>query len=158
MRKPNWLLALLLGTAACAGAPTADPRPGAPGAAQSEVAVDPSVLRATVWGREEAFAQTLADRDLEAFADFVSEDAVFFGLETQHGRDEVVAEWKVFFEGPVAPFAWRPDRVEVLGSGDLALSTGPILDPAGGVVGRFVSIWRLEGNQWRVVFDRGEDA
>jgi hypothetical protein len=48
--------------------------------------------------------------------------------------------------------------VEVLASGDLALSTGPVV-VKGKVVGRFNSIWRLEApNTWHIVFDKGESV
>lgn len=44
----------------------------------------------------------------------------------------------------------------MLESGSLALSTGPVYDAAGRVIGRFDSIWRLEqSGDWRVVFDKG---
>jgi ketosteroid isomerase-like protein len=68
----------------------------------------------------------------------------------------VVEAWAPFFAGPDAPFAWRPEVVEVLESGTLALTSGPVLDPAGRQTGTFNSIWRREPNgQWRVVFDKG---
>ena len=118
---------------------------------------DLSALAAEVEAREVAFARTMADRDLEAFATFVSPEAVFFnGNEPIRGRDAVVAAWAGFFQGPEAPFAWRPDQVVVLTSGALAFSTGPVLSPSGEVVGRFNSVWRREADGvWRVVIDRG---
>jgi len=61
-----------------------------------------------------------------------------------------------FFAGPDAPFSWRPELVEVLDSGTLALTSGPVRDPTGRRTGTFNSIWRREPNdQWRVVFDKG---
>jgi ketosteroid isomerase-like protein len=55
-----------------------------------------------------------------------------------------------------APFSWRPETVEVLESGTLALSSGPVFDAAGQPIGAFNSIWRLEADgRWRVVFDKG---
>ncbi|HPA52918.1 MAG TPA: DUF4440 domain-containing protein, partial [Thermoanaerobaculia bacterium] len=55
-----------------------------------------------------------------------------------------------------APFSWEPALVEVLDSGTLALSTGPVRDPAGKETGTFTSIWRREGpGTWRIVFDKG---
>lgn len=54
------------------------------------------------------------------------------------------------------PVPWAPDQVEVLASGTLALSTGPVHDTSGKVIGRFNSVWRLESDGlWRVVFDKG---
>ena len=110
-----------------------------------------------VFAAERAFAKTMADRDLEAFGRHLSDEAIFFGSKDVHrGRSEVIAAWSAFFEGEQAPFSWEPDRVEVLSSGDLALSTGLVRDPAGKVVARFNSVWRREApGSWRVVFDKG---
>ena len=67
--------------------------------------------------------------------------------------------WKRFYEGPAAPFSWEPEQVEVLASGTLALSTGPVHDPSGKLIGRFSSIWRLEApGRWRIIFDKGNDV
>jgi hypothetical protein len=57
---------------------------------------------------------------------------------------------------PAAPFSWEPEQVEVLPSGTLAPSTGPVRDPAGKLTGTFTSIWRREGpGRWRILFDMG---
>lgn len=108
---------------------------------------------------EVAFAATMARRDFDGFARYLSSDAVFFnGAKTLHGSAAVAAAWKPLFSDPKAPFSWSPDHVEVLASGDLALSTGPVI-VKDKVVGRFNSIWRLEApNTWRIVFDKGESA
>lgn len=110
-----------------------------------------------VEAREIGFAKTMADRDFDAFVSFISPEAVFFsGNDALHGRDAIGQAWAAFFEGPVAPFSWHPDVVEVLESGRLALSSGPVRSPSGEVVGRFNSIWRKDPDgQWRVVFDKG---
>jgi ketosteroid isomerase-like protein len=110
-----------------------------------------------VRGAELAFAKTMADRDFDAFVRFLSRDAIFFSQAgVEHGVAEIAASWQPLFKDKVAPFSWTPDAVEVLGSGDLALSTGVVL-VGGKVVGRFNSVWRLEsGHAWRVVFDKGE--
>ncbi len=58
--------------------------------------------------------------------------------------------------GQTAPFSWQPEVVEVLASGTLALSSGPVWDPTAKRIGTFNSVWRREpGGQWRVVFDKG---
>jgi ketosteroid isomerase-like protein len=110
-----------------------------------------------VEAREIAFAKTMADRDLDAFLAFVAPEAVFFeGNEPLRGRETIARAWAPFFEGAAAPFSWHPDLVEVLDSGQLALTSGPVRDPAGAVVGRFNSIWRREADgRWLVVFDKG---
>ncbi|HEU4726027.1 MAG TPA: nuclear transport factor 2 family protein [Candidatus Eisenbacteria bacterium] len=106
---------------------------------------------------ETAFAKTMADRDLKAFATFVSEETIFFGGKGPlRGRAKVVEVWTRFYEGPAAPFSWKPETVEVLDSGTLALSSGPVFDPDGKLINTFSSIWRLEKDgKWRVIFDKG---
>jgi ketosteroid isomerase-like protein len=112
---------------------------------------------AEVEAREIAFAKTMADRDLDAFLTFISPEAVFFnGNEPLRGHDAIAQAWAPFFEGPVAPFTWHPDVVEMLESGRLALSSGPVLRASGEEAGRFNSIWRKDADgEWRVVFDKG---
>ncbi len=135
-----WLLALLLG------------------APMTSLAADTAEsAKEQVFAAEQAFARSMAERDRVAFAAHVSDEAVFFtAAEPYRGKAQVLAGWARFFEGPAAPFSWAPDRVEVLASGDLALSTGRVRDPAGKIIGRFNSIWRQEApGRWRVVFDKG---
>jgi ketosteroid isomerase-like protein len=132
--------------------------PVAPGdLTAQDVGGAPAALAAEVEAREIAFAKTMADRDFAAFVRFVSGDAVFFaGDAPLRGKEAVAQGWEGFFNGPDAPFSWHPDLVEVLESGDLALSSGPVLDAAGDVVGRFNSIWRKDRDgRWLVVFDKG---
>ncbi|MFH1765887.1 MAG: nuclear transport factor 2 family protein [Gemmatimonadota bacterium] len=106
---------------------------------------------------EVAFAQTMADRNLDAFGSFVSEEAIFFGAGgALRGREAVVEGWRALFEGSQPPFSWEPETVEVLESRTLAHSSGPVKDPQGNIVATFNSIWRLEADgKWRVVFDKG---
>jgi len=116
--------------------------------------------RRQVMETERAFARTMADRNLAAFGTFVSEDAVFFsGPVPLHGKSAVVDWWARFYKNPVAPFSWEPEQVEVLPSGDLALSTGPVHDAKGKLIAHFTSIWRLEApGRWRIVFDKGAEV
>ena len=109
---------------------------------------------------ERAFAKTMADRDLAAFASFVSSEAVFMSGHTPlRGKSAVVKRWKALYEKPTAPFSWEPEQVQVLDSGGLALSTGPVRDPNGKPVGTFTSIWRREaGGKWQIIFDSGCEA
>jgi ketosteroid isomerase-like protein len=116
--------------------------------------VDPVAVQ--VESREIAFAKAMTDRDFDAFLTFVSPEAVFFnGNEALVGRDVIAQAWAPFFEGPAAPFSWHPDVVQVLESGLLALTSGPVRGTTGEVVGRFNSVWRKDPDgQWRVVFDK----
>jgi ketosteroid isomerase-like protein len=113
-------------------------------------------LAAQVRNAENAFAKTMADRDLKAFESFVADDAFFFGQKGLRGKKAVVEAWKGFYEGREAPFSWRAETVEVLDTGQLAYSSGPVFDPQGKRTATFNSVWRREPDgRWKVVFDKG---
>ncbi|HEX9727966.1 MAG TPA: nuclear transport factor 2 family protein [Gemmatimonadales bacterium] len=117
-----------------------------------------SALQREVAASERAFARSMTDRDHGAFMTHVAEDAVFFGGPgvVLTGRQAVADGWRRFFDGAQAPFSWEPKEVEVLASGTLALSSGPVYGPDGSNIGTFNSVWRLESDgKWRVVFDKG---
>lgn len=136
-----WPLVLLAGLALGPGQALAQDSPAA----------------ATVRAAEQAFADSMKARDFQAFAAHVAEDAVFFnGDQPLRGKAAVLAAWKGFFEGAAAPFSWKPRLVEVLPSGSLAYSSGPVAGPDGQVRQHYASTWRLDDDgRWRVVLDRG---
>lgn len=140
-----FLFCLPLVVASCAHAQEAKPLPSA---------------TEQVRQAELAFAASMAERDFGKFRALLSDEAVFFGSKrVMRGKAEVAEVWKRFFEGPKAPFSWAPDSVEVLASGTLAHSSGPVYDPDGKLISRFNSIWRLEApGVWRIVFDKGDTA
>jgi len=141
-----WMLLLaVLVTAGCAGMAQKIPR------AQAQREVEAT---------ERAFAKTMADRDHAAFAGFLGEDAIFFGgKEPLRGKAQVAAGWKKYFEQSAAPFSWEPAQVEVLDSGLLALSTGPVRGADGKIIATFNSIWqRQPSGVWRIVFDKGSEV
>ena len=141
------LLPLLL--AACGTGPTTSPAPSG----------DRATWAKQVTEAELAFAKTMADRDHAAFTRFLSADAGFFsGPQPLRGRAAVAAYWKRFYDGKQAPFSWKPAHVEVLPDG-LAMSTGPVFDPAGKPVATFTSVWRQESpGVWRMPSARISDA
>jgi ketosteroid isomerase-like protein len=116
-----------------------------------------ATLKRQVFVAESSFAASMAERSLAAFASYVSPEAIFFGDTTvMRGKEEVLARWRGFFTEPGAPFSWKPDVIEVLSSGNLALSSGPVFDPKGQKVGSFSSIWRRERDgKWKIIFDKG---
>lgn len=117
-----------------------------------------SVAKLQVENTERAFARAFAERDLKAFGQFLARDAVFLsGGNRLHGKQEILDVWAPLVRSEAAPFSWAPDSIEMLASGELALSTGLVRDPAGAVTGRFVSIWRREASgNWKIIADRGE--
>jgi len=142
----------LAGLAVVAGCATSP----APVAAPQNVAA----LKEQVFATERAFARTMADRDFAAFNSFLSEEAVFFSGPTPlRGKAAVAANWKRFYAEKEAPFRWEPAGVEVLDSGTLGLSFGPVFDPAGKQIATFMSVWRQEApGTWRIVLDKGNAA
>jgi ketosteroid isomerase-like protein len=148
----------------CAASPHTHAKAPNSAAQDQAAALNPDAAKAAnaaavkqVIATEQAFAKTMADRDFKSFVTFLSPDATFFsGKAVMHGPAEVAVQWRPYYDGRKAPFSWAPDHVEVLASGKLALSTGPVYED-GKVVSRFNSIWRLEAdNNWRIVFDKGE--
>lgn len=116
--------------------------------------VDPA---AQVRAAETAFAKSMADRDHAAFTALLADDTVFWGGKgALRGKAAVAADWKRFFDGPAAPFSWAPSEVEVLTSGDLGFTSGPVLDPKGNRIGTFNSVWKRQPDgAWKIVFDKG---
>ena len=110
---------------------------------------------------ERAFAKSMADRDFDAFSQFIGKDAVFYSGPQQilRGKDEVTSAWKSLFESEEAPFSWKPETVIALPSGDLALSTGPVMAPDGQISVYYTSTWRKdEAGEWKIIFDKGQEV
>ncbi len=116
--------------------------------------------------RETAFSQSAEQRDAEQFSSFIDADARFVSNSVNRGIEQIVAAWQVFFAADGPAIRWRPQFVEVLEDGRLALTRGPYrltsVDDDGNPVehwGTFNSVWRLhDDGEWRVVFDAGSPA
>ena len=117
-------------------------------------------LQRQVADTERAFAATLHARDLPAFGGFIADEAIFFaGAQSVRGQAAIVEAWRACFEGERAPFSWTPDEVEVVDSGTLANTGGPVRDTDGRTVGRYSATWRLDApGRWKIVFERGAPA
>lgn len=137
-------LALALVLASCATVP--------------EVRNTPSV--ATLIAAETAFAKSMADRDFDAFASFIDEDAVFInGGKPLRGKRDILAHWQSFFVEVEAPFAWKPVIAEVSAANDVGYTEGPVVLPNGSTIATFYSTWQFKSKgDWKVVFDNGYDT
>ena len=114
-------------------------------------------LKEQVRQTEIAFAKTMADRTRRRLRRSSPRETVFMsGGRATRGAQQVAERWKAFFAGPQAPFSWAPEFVEVLDSGKLAMSSGPVRDPSGKRTGTFNSVWRREADgKWKIVLDNG---
>ncbi|WP_295751880.1 nuclear transport factor 2 family protein [Undibacterium sp.] len=119
-----------------------------------------ALLQQQVLSAETAFAASMAQRDHVAFSQFLSEEAVFFSDDkVLRGKSQVAEGWRPYFLKSQAPFSWAADQIEVLDSGTLAHSSGPVYNAQGKLIARFSSIWRLEApGSWRIIFDKGNEV
>ena len=127
--------------------------------ASKHVQLPPQQIEEEIFMAEQAFAQTMADRDFEGFQAFLSDDVVFFlGEEKLRGSSAVAQAWEQYFTSEEPPFFWAPERVAALSGQNMALSRGPVTDPySGEVLGTYTSVWQLDeaAQEWRVIFDIG---
>ena len=115
---------------------------------------------------EIGFSRAAERRDPEAFASYIDEDARFVGRTVTRGPAAITEGWNSFFIDDGLSIKWRPQFVEVLEDGTLALTRGPYrmtaIDEAGTATeywGTFNSVWRLQPDgEWKVVFDAGNSA
>lgn len=137
-----------------------------PLAAVSETRANDATLVEEVRCVEIAFAESVADSDIDAFRELLHPDARFVGSGVVRGRDEIVAAWEPLFAKDRPLLVWRPEIVEVLDSGVLALSRGPYRLQVGDADGKlseewgtYNSIWlKQPDGAWQIVFDAGSPA
>jgi len=116
--------------------------------------------------REIGFSKSVETLDTALFESFIDADARFVSNVVTHGPEAIAAAWSVFFSKYCPTIKWRPQFVEVLKTGTLALTRGPYrtvtTDDQGNTAehwGTFNSVWRLLPNgEWKVVFDAGSPA
>jgi ketosteroid isomerase-like protein len=119
----------------------------------------------TVRCREIAFSVAVETGDAATFTSLIDNDARFVGNSVLRGPAAITEAWSTFFSESGPEIKWRPQFVEVLADGQLALTRGPyrmvIKDQEGNETelwGTFNSVWRLhDDGQWKVVFDAGSD-
>ena len=116
--------------------------------------------------REIGFSKSVEIQDTALFASFIDADARFVGNSVTRGTAAIAEGWSVFFAENGPSIKWRPQFVEVIEDGTLALTRGPfrlITKDEQGVEtehwGTFNSVWRPNADgEWRVVFDAGSDS
>lgn len=106
-------------------------------------------------GEEKAFVRDVAELGIhKGFAARVALDAVLLRPAPTPAAAAIAAT------PPDAVLTWEPTFAEIAASGDLGWTTGPYQahragDPATIGHGHYVSVWRKDGAQWRLVVDGG---
>jgi ketosteroid isomerase-like protein len=116
--------------------------------------------------REIGFSKSVEVQDAESFRSFIDPDARFVNNSVSKGIDAIAEGWSAFLSPGGPTIKWRPQFIEVLEDGKLALTRGPYrmitTDDDGNKSeswGTFNSVWRLGADgQWQVVFDAGNSA
>ena len=116
--------------------------------------------------QEIAFSQSVETQNLARFRSLIDDDARFVSNAVIKGPDAIAEAWGVFFTDQGPKIKWRPQFVEVLEDGKLALTRGPYRmvtkDEDGNETahwGTFNSVWRIQADgSWLVVFDAGSPA
>jgi ketosteroid isomerase-like protein len=109
-------------------------------------------------GAEKAFARESVEKGMRtAFLNALSDDGVVFdpGPGGQNGKKV----WQTQKES-VAVLEWQPVLAVIASSGDLGYTTGPwnyrnYPNEKPGAFGEFVSVWRRENGNWKLLCDIG---
>ncbi|HEU5163830.1 MAG TPA: nuclear transport factor 2 family protein [Thermoanaerobaculia bacterium] len=116
-------------------------------------------LRESLRAAEAGFAKAFAADDLDAFAAYIHDDALFLGRTPLRGKAAVVAQWSTYFGTDKRPFSWEPKKFELNPSRTMGMTNGPVYDPEGNHVGTFSSVWRRQPDgTWKIIFDGGGDC
>src|SRR5262245_24043880 len=111
---------------------------------------------------DEAFNQSVQERNLSRFLSFIGENATFSGGMPNEikGRDAVAKDWAPFFEKNGPTLVWKPIKGELLGAGDLGYTVGTseFRSTVDGKVrvrhGNYLTVWRKQADgSWKVVYD-----
>jgi ketosteroid isomerase-like protein len=113
---------------------------------------------------EADFERARADRGLEGWLSFFADDTADFvrGGPFTFTKDEMQQRLHKDFD-PADQLTWKPVKIEVADSGDLAYSLGTWQlkgkDPKGNDVtqtGKYLTVWKKQKNgSWKVVADTG---
>lgn len=112
---------------------------------------------------EQAFAASVAEKDLERFGSYVDPEAIFLGGSILAGKEAILEVWKVYFAEDAPVLEWHPEEVVVQASGRMGITKGPYTlrtwtsdGQERTRSGSFTSVWEWQADgRWRVVFDSG---
>jgi ketosteroid isomerase-like protein len=115
---------------------------------------------------DRAFAKATAEKGLEGWLSFMTEDAVRvspLGGKAHVGKAAVRALDKALFADPKRRLVWEPTDAGVFADRKHGFSTGRFRMAArkgdgvedGPWTGSYVTWWRRENGRWRVILDTG---
>jgi hypothetical protein len=87
-----------------------------------------------------------------AFRNYAAPDALMFVPQPVNAQE--------FLKGrkdPPLSVYWWPGASYVACDGSFAVNTGPWVRQAGKAVGYFTTVWRREGDNWRWIYDGGDE-
>jgi uncharacterized protein (TIGR02246 family) len=118
-----------------------------------------SAIRATI----SAWSQAVDAKDLNKCVSFYTDDAsVFpFNAPIATGKDQIRAVWSQLMSNPDFSLSWRPTKIEVAQSADLAYEIGTfdltLADQTGKSTasrGKYVIAWKKQANgEWKAAAD-----
>ena len=87
---------------------------------------DIKAAQAEIMKADEAFNQSVADRNQDRFLSLIADGATFGGgtPNEQKGKDAIWKAWSVFFDPKGPTLTWHPSKAEVLASGDVGYTEG----------------------------------
>jgi uncharacterized protein (TIGR02246 family) len=110
-----------------------------------------------------AWSQAAGAKDLNQCVSFYADDASLLPLNAPiaTGKDQIRAVWSQIMSNPDYDFSWRPTKIEVAQSVDLAYEMGTfdltVADQAGtssASRGKYVIVWKKQATgEWKVAAD-----
>ena len=128
------------------------------------LAADPNAAtELTLRGLEASWSKAAGAKDLDKTVSFYSEDAMVLppNAPIATTKEAIRKTWKDLLESPGSAVSFKPSKVEVAQSGDMAYSSGTyevtMNDASGKPVndhGKYVAVWKKQADgKWKCVAD-----
>jgi ketosteroid isomerase-like protein len=125
------------------------------GACQQPVTVNVEQERTALMQRDRDWSQTT--KDATRFLSFFTSDGSVYapGMPVVKGTDALRKTYTEMSSAPGFSLTWTVTKAEVSASGDMGYTAGSYKLAMGGAPesGKYVTIWRKEGTEWKVVED-----
>lgn len=112
--------------------------------------------------QDEAWSKAAGTMDVEKTVSFYSSDAVVMPPNSPvlNSKDSIHALWKGMLSAPGFSGGWKPNKIEIAGSGDLGYITGTYEftenDASGKPTtdrGKYLEVWKKSDGNWKCVAD-----